>query len=665
MHATNSSVCKAIAIWLCFVAASSGLEAALPAWIQQSLKADIADWQNVSESVVLLESMTVQYQASDKVRRKSRMVMRITKEAGRESARASIAYNADTDRLRNAKAWVISPDGKRTDTYERGAFADQIAVYNQQVWNAHRVVSFAAEEKVQVGSVFAWEIEMDAQATIFDSNWSFLSTSPVVRSVFEVLPMPGGRLVWHGSSPSLPSPTAASTPDGLQWEMRRIPALPREKPAGFVANPMRVSVRCIGGQKDKPIETWEALAGSVTAIIEPRITADAEVKALAEKLVAPHSGRWPRVRAITEFVQVDIPYLSVTLDKDSLAGYRPHLPGDVLKRRLGDCKDKAALVAAMLRSTGDRAYMVLVHAQNPNALSPEWPSAFFNHAIVGIAADDAVPTHWPTVDAGPLGRLVLFDATDPSTPLGELPEEDQGGFGLVVNSQSNGLVRLPVVTPDRNVCARTTTATLADTGDLIATVNEVHVGPAAARHQLTRSYLRHEQITRAIEKRLGELLTSLRNLQWNANWTRAESRYAVSMTFTAERHGRWVGRDMMLVCPRLFSTHAPLPPWKLEQQGSAWLVPHTSRDEVRVQLPDGVTVSELPTAWRHQLPLFECAMEYTLEGREILYRCEVSRRTGVLDRAGYEALRSAYQKLQEAERRPVVLTRAKSAAPAD
>jgi hypothetical protein len=48
-------------------------------------------------------------------------------------------------------------------------------------------------------------------------------------------------------------------------------------------------------------------------------------------------------------------------------------------------------------------------------------------------------------------------------------------------------------------------------------------------------------------------------------------------------------------------------------------------------------------------------LTYRRDGDAVLYRYEQKQPGGLLERAGYEARRGFLQKLQEAERRPIVL----------
>jgi len=69
-------------------------------------------------------------------------------------------------------------------------------------------------------------------------------------------------------------------------------------------------------------------------------------------------------------------------------GHKPHPPAQVLKRRYGDCKDKALLLVSLLRATGIEAAPALANTRERAALDGFLPTAYaFNHAIVRARID--------------------------------------------------------------------------------------------------------------------------------------------------------------------------------------------------------------------------------------------------------------------------------------
>jgi hypothetical protein len=51
---------------------------------------------------------------------------------------------------------------------------------------------------------------------------------------------------------------------------------------------------------------------------------------------------------------------------------------------------------------------------------------------------------------------LFFDPTDPDTEVGDLPEQLQGSFALIVADDMGGLVRLPVLPPENSQIRRET-----------------------------------------------------------------------------------------------------------------------------------------------------------------------------------------------------------------
>jgi transglutaminase-like putative cysteine protease len=174
----------------------------------------------------------------------------------------------------------------------------------------------------------------------------------------------------------------------------------------------------------------------------------AEVARWAAKLYAvrPPNGalarevrRWrrlPREAAAVEairFVQDDVRYLGIEVGPSA---YRPHPPAEVLRRRLGDCKDKSLLLVTLLRALGIEAEPALVSTGSGEALDRRLPSPReFDHVIVRLRPADRWIWIDPTVSLqrGPL-------ASRPAPPFRR---------ALPVARTSEGLVSIGPPGPSR------------------------------------------------------------------------------------------------------------------------------------------------------------------------------------------------------------------------
>src|SRR5690606_20494064 len=100
-----------------------------------------------------------------------------------------------------------------------------------------------------------------------------------------------------------------------------------------------------------------------------------------------------------------------------LSGFIPHDADAVLANGYGDCKDKAVLLAALLKAKGIGSEFVLINAANGYTLSASPTTGQLNHAILwlpefGIYADT-------TAQVAPFGVLPLMLHGKPAIHLTE------------------------------------------------------------------------------------------------------------------------------------------------------------------------------------------------------------------------------------------------------
>ena len=155
------------------------------------------------------------------------------------------------------------------------------------------------------------------------------------------------------------------------------------------------------------------------------------------------------VKAIYKFVSQEVRYMGLTME-DTSPGYAPHDVSLTFDNRYGVCRDKAALLVAMLRIAGFEAYPVLISAGRAK-MDEEVPSPFFNHAIAAAKVD---------------GEYVLMDPTDESS-RDLLPSYLSDCSYLVATPEGDMLRTSPVVPPEKNAVAVSGKGRLAKDGSLL------------------------------------------------------------------------------------------------------------------------------------------------------------------------------------------------------
>jgi transglutaminase-like putative cysteine protease len=622
----------------------------LPGWLMPAMAPAAKAWRVDDPAVVLMNDVTIEYLSHDAVRETRRGAVRIHNATALREARAAVGYDPINDKVISATAYVISRDGK-TQRLGRDQFLDHVQTYNRYFWNTRRVLDFSGGDRVPLDGILAWEIAIERHPGFSGHIEFFLPPAvPTFRTSLSASPAPGEALEWTAQDARLQHPRAGTDGGSLRWELDRMRPISVDRPDHFLPNRLPVYVRSEAGQSS----TWASFTRQASEIIDPRMDSSGPVKAMAESLAGGKTQKWDRVRALAQWVQSQIVYLAISLDQDNLAGYRPHPAAEILRNRYGDCKDKATLLISMLRAVGEDGHVVLLFSGNPLLVESKWPMAEFNHAIVALPAEGA-ETSWPVVTAADGTKWVLFDPTDAFTPLGVLPEPDQGGWALILDSSGGSLVRLPMADPLSTRFVRTTRAKLDSLGGLQAAITETGSGLIGAGQHHDRAEKSAELYRQSIEGRLHRTTAAIERLQQQDRWDSDHSTFTVEYSFTSPGFAKRVG-SMLLVRPAVVPNSARLKEWNLpardgvvEQAGS------TVEDETRLELPAGFLVEEMPDPWEMSNAAGSAQIEYRVEGRTVVYRCRFQHKGAFYGKADYEALRSLSLALAEQERRPILL----------
>jgi hypothetical protein len=154
--------------------------------------------------------------------------------------------------------------------------------------------------------------------------------------------------------------------------------------------------------------TWYAGLTTLTpTLTEPQVPAEIG-------LSDPGLSSRGALAAINDFVRSHIRYVSEAQPSHSIV---PENPAIVLDRRYGDCKDRAALVAALARHAGLSVHMCLVG-----------PWTDWSHVATQTGMFNHVLCCWSDG-----GRDVFFDPTARRREFGNLPEEIVGRPALVLD----------------------------------------------------------------------------------------------------------------------------------------------------------------------------------------------------------------------------------------
>lgn len=227
--------------------------------------------------------------------------------------------------------------------------------------------------------------------------------------------------------------------------------------------------------------SWQAIATAYAKIVDQQI-AGSDLQKLVRSAVGTAKDRREIVARALAAIQKDVRYAGVEVGEGSII---PRPPSTVLRNKYGDCKDKATLLVAMLRTLGIPAHVALLRAGMDFDAHPDLPGlGMFNHAIV-------------RVDGAAGGDPIWVDPTDEFSRAGELPIQDQGRMALIASPSTTSLTRTPESPSSANRTVETRTFELPEHGKakVIETTEASGVDDATQRRYYASNELKRYRET--------------------------------------------------------------------------------------------------------------------------------------------------------------------------
>jgi len=566
----------------------------VPQWVRDAAAEELPVYPPETNAVALLEEYTITVEGPGKTTEHCRLVIRILRPQGRNYGDLHTYFDSDS-KISSMKIWSIGADGREYQLRD-----DQISTHGFGGGNLYsdyqeRVGSAPAND---MGAVVAMEYEQKVRPYMSEDVWRYQSAIPVHKAIYTLQLAPGFeyRTTWFHHAPIQPADLGGNR---WQWVMTDIPAVDVRHVAMHPSPESlyeRMSVHYFGPGMVTPFRgNWVSIGEWYSQLIEGRMQPSPEVTAKAKELTAGLTGFYSKTAAISNFLQRDIRYFAIEV---GIGGFQPHYAADVYKNHYGDCKDKATLLVSMLSAVGIEGRLVMVDAER-GVIDPNTPSDFGNHMIAAIKVPAGEDTSKlpGTVQLSDGDRFVIFDPTQPWLAFGQIPDYEQGSYGLLIDGKDSQIVALPVQQPETAVIARTGKFTLKADGTLSGEMKEVRSGNAA--------WIRRARLSSQDAKERGLWLDQLVRgdlSNFSVDDLKVEhleeinQPLEVSYRVTVPQYSRVAG-NMLLLRPRVLGRDGP----EVDREPNRILPVDlenvlVQRDDYEIELPPGYTVDELPPA---------------------------------------------------------------------
>lgn len=646
---------------LCLVLVGSSTAALagdeVPVWLQQAAAQKAPAYEKNVPAVVLHKEANVSVSQEGRIVTTTTYAVRILTREGRSEAVAREGYLTDAGKVREMKAWLIRPDGS-VKRYGKDETADVAGSVND-VYNEYRVKLIIAEDDADAGMVFGYQVVSEDNSVFTQFDWDFQDNLPTLSSRY-TLALPSG---WRASSvvfnhPKIEPAISGST---YTWELRNLSFIEDEPGSPRLSNLVpRLAVNYFPATGAKipgrTFESWADVARWLHELEAPQATVDDALTAKVRSLTANAKTELEKIQAIGQYVQ-NIRYISIQTGVGRGGGYRPHSAVEVFAKSYGDCKDKANLMRAMLKVIGIESYLVSIYSGDPGYVREEWPSPQqFNHCIIAVKVSPE--TNAATiVEHAALGRLLIFDATDENTPVGDLPDHEQGSLALIDAKEAGALLRMPITPPEANRLERQAEVTLSPEGAITATVRERSMGQSAVDERRLFRRLSRPEYNQTIEGWITRGAAGAKLSKVEPADSSAEGRFALDVEFTAGSYAQLMQQRLLVFKPAIVSRRDSLFLTKSSRTHPVILDSHAYTETVRIKLPEGFEVDELPDALKLDTPFGNYASTYEVKDGQLVFTRTMTQRASTIPAAQYASVRNFYERIRAAEQSPVVLAK--------
>lgn len=622
---------------------ASGVFAA-PSWLTEAARQPDPPHVGAAPITRLLDETRIVIADDGTPTEEHRVAMRINTIDGKRSAIARVDYLDHADTVTDSTAWLLRHD-KVVDTDRAGKWFDMAITSAGAVYDEYRTRLTAVNNEVQVGDVFGYETVVRRHQLFSQFIHKFQTTDPTISERF-ILEVPAGWPVTAGSLNGT-GLVAYISPDRRVWRWEQS-NWPYAEPEPHSVSDTRIVPIVYGSFEPTSsaarglatFHTWSDASDWQIKLSNGQCDSDPALAAKARELTAHCPDLLSRIRALCRFVQDSVSYVATNRNLGIGFGYRPRKATEIAAKAYGDCKDKVNILAAMLREIGVRSYLLSVRAEENAVTIPDWPSLTqFNHAIIGIEVDDSIQL--PTVITHtPCGRLLVFDPTEPNTPLGSLPLVLQGNKAALYASGKGQLLDLPVLSPaDDRLVTRTVHLRVAPDGGASGSYTLVARGQMGALERRWVRIATPQVLRETVARRLAGFLPAVEVKSVTPRDEPDRNICGFKSQLSIDALGQRVANGYLVVhldVPSrvnrpLFSAAARKTPIQLEALEFG--------DEFVLDLPPNVSVEEHPDDTVIESPFGRYSAHFEVTADKIICRYAYSQHAMIVPISDYDALK--------------------------
>jgi Domain of Unknown Function with PDB structure (DUF3857)/Transglutaminase-like superfamily len=609
----------------------------VPDWVKTAAQQKLPEFHGNPKAVVLLEETTYTVDQKGQAVEHVRRVVKILRPQGRDYGYPWVSYDKDSKVL-SLHVWSIDAAGheytmKDNEIVDLGAPGGSGELYSDDRAKA------ADPPGRDPGGIIAYEYEKRERPYLAETNWGFQDDLPRIQQSFTLALPPGYTYTttWarHAKVDGIDLENHS-----YRWEMNNESAIDLDHvpmAPGEGSQAARMTVHYAGPGLMEPQDgTWQGIGEWYEGLERGRVESAPDIAAKAAELTAGKTDFFDKAEAIGEFVQQKIRYVAI---KMGVGGYQPHAAEDIYRGRYGDCKDKATLLSAMLSSVGIHSALLMVDVER-GVIDPDAPSIWGDHMIAAIEIPkgyESAKLH-SVVTAKTGRRYLIFDPTWDMTPFGQLEDNLQGSYGVLMEGKDSQIIELPVMDPKLNTIRRSGKFELSADGTLKGSVTDLRFGDLAETRRQVFSSEGEKKQTEYMNRVIAQDFTgaSMTGLKVE-NVDALDKDLTTTFDLQASHFASFTG-PLLMVRPRVLGSYGLDVDRKPRHVEIDLEQTMQGTDEYDIELPQGYVVDELPDPVKIDVGFASYVSSTELHGRVLHYSRTYTVRQVTVPATKYEAV---------------------------
>lgn len=387
----------------------------------------------------------------------------------------TLSYSTSVEKSEVIEAYTKKADGRRIDVPESNY---QVKVNSGKGKNgpvfSDRTSMTVVFPEVEVGDTTVLSYKITQTEPIFPGHFSFMASYPKAvqdNDVQITINAPSGLWAQYEARDMDEEIIEKDGRKIIKWSYQN------RKPTKRLRKNFSVyDIEKVPGYAYSTFKSIQEIAKAYGVRALPKAEVTERVQKLADEIVEELKEPREQARALYDWVATKISYAGNCVGVGAVV---PHDISFILDNRMGDCKDKATLLQALLKAKGIDSTQALMNARSSYKLPKIPVVSMVNHVINYIPAFD-----------------LFLDPTASTTPYGMLPFSAEDKPVLLVEGYREGM-KTPISAIDSNQEHTVTEISINSDGSIKGEMTVSMKGRYAVR---ARAQMR--RLTKDIEERL-------------------------------------------------------------------------------------------------------------------------------------------------------------------